>query len=172
MPEQSAPRIDCAHCGQTGRCKSGKDDSSCAVCIKRARLSAPPSRLWLWWHPEKPDQSAVKATSTPVATTGLVCSVCGGVGRAEPKTLRFLNLFLPWFASCFVALLLILLLVLALKSSDHFQAFLTFAGTAIGSVTGYRRPFPRRSVIQANICARILPRPRPFAGLSVYAMSQ
>ena len=93
--------------------QSAKDKSSCAVCIKRAGLP--------------PEQVAM----------GLVCSVCGGVGKAEPKTLRFLNLFLPFFAAGFVGLLLIWLMVLALRASPNFHDFLTFAGTAIGSVTGY-----------------------------------
>jgi hypothetical protein len=58
----------------------------------------------------------------------------------EPKTLKFVNQFLPWFAAGFVAVLLLWLLILALwpnHDDNHFQGFLTFAGTAIGSVTGY-----------------------------------
>jgi hypothetical protein len=66
-----------------------------------------------------------------------VCSVCGGVGTAEPKTLRFLNSFLPYFAAGFVTLLLLSLLILAFRDGSYFHDFLTFAGTAIGSVTGY-----------------------------------
>lgn len=66
-----------------------------------------------------------------------VCSVCGGVGTAEPKTLKFLNNFLPYFAAGFVLLLLLTLLTLAFCDGPYFHEFLTFAGTAIGSVTGY-----------------------------------
>ena len=116
MPEmQSAQRLDCAHCEKTGTCQS-KDGGSCAKCIKMARLSAP-------GETEK----------------GLICSVCGGVGTAEPKTLRFLNMFLPIFSAVFVGLLLIWMLVLAVWVQDKsiFHDFVVFAGTAIGSVTGY-----------------------------------
>jgi len=113
MPDvQTAQRLECAHCEKTGTCRSGTDGSSCAVCIKWAKLPAQ-------------------------AVTGVVCSVCGGVGAAEPKTLKFLNRFLPIFAAGFVAILLLSLLVLALSAKNEFHEFLTFAGTAIGSVTGY-----------------------------------
>ena|SRR5271157_333335 len=134
MPNvETAQRLDCAHCETKGTCASGTEKSSCAVCIQRAKLNAPPSRWWLWWHLSAP----AKSPTAEKPPTGLPCSVCGGVGKAEPKTLRFLNLFLPFFAAGFVALLLIWLLVLALVKSDSFQSFLTFAGTATGSVTGY-----------------------------------
>jgi hypothetical protein len=113
MPDvQMAARLECAHCVQTGTCRSGTDGSSCAVCIKRAKVPAQ-------------------------AVTGLVCSVCGGVGFAEPKTLMLLNRFVPFFAAGFVAVLLIWLLALAFRGDNTFHDFLTFAGTAIGSVTGY-----------------------------------
>ena len=113
MPDvQPAQRLECAHCEKTGTCRSGTDGSSCGVCIKSAKLPAQ-------------------------AATGLVCSVCGGIGMAEPKTLKFLNRFLPMFAAGFVGVLLLWLLILAVAGHQSFHDFLTFAGTAIGSVTGY-----------------------------------
>lgn len=112
---ESVKRLDCMHCKQSGVCTSGTEGSSCASCLKAARFRPPLD-----------------------AATGLVCSVCGGVGKAEPKTLRFLNRFQPIFAAVFVAVLLVWLLVLAfVPNGTYFQQFLTFAGTAIGSVTGY-----------------------------------
>lgn len=106
-------RLDCAHCEKTGTCRSGPDGASCAVCVRSARIS---------------QQSAI----------GLVCSICRGIGTAEPDTLKLLNMFVPIFAAAFVGLLLLLIAFFAwLRDGQFFQPFLTFAATAVGSVTGY-----------------------------------
>lgn len=103
--------VKCAHCAGTGTCKNGENDKSCLVCIKEQK---------------------VKVTDS---TSGLVCSVCHGVGITEPKSARLHNRIVPVLAMMIVYVALFLVMVLSTK--EHFSEVLAFAATLIGSVTGY-----------------------------------
>lgn len=103
--------VTCAHCSGTGTCKNGENGTSCLVCKKEQK---------------------VKATDS---TSGLVCSVCSGVGITEPKSLRLHNRIVPVLAMLIVYVALALVMILSTK--EHFSEVLAFAATLIGSVTGY-----------------------------------
>lgn len=103
--------IKCAHCSGTGTCKNGEKETSCFACKKESKL---------------------KNNET---TTGLVCSVCLGLGMAEPKSLRIQNRLVPMLALLLVYFALVLIAVFA--SKDNFPEILAFASTLIGSITGY-----------------------------------
>lgn len=68
---------------------------------------------------------------------GLVCSVCKGAGSVDPFSLKLQNRFLPFFAMGFVVLLLIFLAVSLFVGQANFEKIIGFAGTLIGSITGY-----------------------------------
>lgn len=109
--EKSKPqRLDCAHCGSTGTCNNGPDGSSCAVCIKKHKIE---------------NQSS----------EGLVCSVCGGIGTAEPFTDKLHSRVVPALALLIVYVALYLIFMFG--SKENFNEILAFASTLIGSVTGY-----------------------------------
>lgn len=112
--DNPAPKLDrvlCAHCSSSGSCHSGKDASSCAVCIKDAGFKDDAPRY------------------------GLVCSVCDGSGVAEPPmdgvqaigvvialSLSFAAMFLVWKS---------------LDSKESLDNILPFAAGVIGSITGF-----------------------------------
>ncbi len=134
MPQEdisSVYRLGCAHCGKSGTCKSGPSGSSCAVCVNSAeqmRVRHPFITTLMG------RESAPKSSSVMV---GLVCSVCQGTGTTEPKTLKFLNRFLPIFSASFVLVLVVLLIIFAFAAEKYFPSVLAFVSTAVGSVTGY-----------------------------------
>jgi hypothetical protein len=108
-----AERNRCGHCGGCGTCKNDRG-SSCAACIKRLKLDPPESGF-----------------------CGLPCSVCWGSGTVEPTSLKFQNRFVPILASVFVCLAFGAILVFGLGKNEHFGEVLAFAGTLIGSITGF-----------------------------------
>jgi hypothetical protein len=63
--------------------------------------------------------------------------VCDGRGSVEPFSLKLQNRFLPFFAMGFVFLLLVFLAGALFKDMEHFDKIIGFAGTLIGSITGY-----------------------------------
>ena len=105
----------CAHCDGTGTCKNGVDETSCMVCVKKAKLKI-----------EGADKNA---------TTGLVCSVCGGHGISEPYSSRLQNRIVPLLA--IIIVYIALLIIWSHAKEEHFNQLLAFASTLIGSVTGY-----------------------------------
>ena len=103
----------CKHCGETGICKSGKEESSCFACVKN--------------HELKTNREYV----------GLACGTCGGLGLAEPVTERMNKRIKPLLAMGIVFLVLIFTFALAAVNNQHFNEFLAFSGTLIGSITAY-----------------------------------
>lgn len=104
-------RNQCGHCNGGGTCKSNAGNS-CAVCIQKYKLISEESPC------------------------GLPCSVCKGVGSLEPTSLKFHNRFVPILALAFVGLAFVTIFVFGLYS-NHLDKILPFAGTLIGSITGY-----------------------------------
>jgi hypothetical protein len=100
----------CAHCQASGTCRNGEEHQSCAFCIKKAQVKGDSSK-------------------------GLVCSVCKGLGVAEPQTLLIRNRITPILAWVIVSITLLLIFYLAEK--ENFHEVLAFTATLIGSVTGY-----------------------------------
>lgn len=112
MSELNSDFVACAHCQGSGTCKNGENESSCSVCAKKQKLTLNKEKL-----------------------TGLVCSVCGGLGALEPKTARIHNRIVPLLAMLIVYFALSM--VLFFYDKEHFNEVLAFAATLIGSVTGY-----------------------------------
>jgi hypothetical protein len=113
-----ADRVPCAHCGQTGTCKNGPDGQSCEVCIRRNRP---------FW--------GIFGSRNQGAAVGIVCSVCRGFGTIEPLSVRLHKRIVPLLAMIIVYVALYI--VFAHATEDKFDQILAFAGTLIGSITGY-----------------------------------
>ncbi len=101
----------CAHCKESGTCSTGKSGASCAGCISGHSLKGQEHH-------------------------GLSCGVCGGMGKAEPKTERINKRMAPILAYVMVMLLLMGIAVSS-YTDKHFSEVLAFAGTVIGAITGY-----------------------------------
>lgn len=109
------PREVCKHCGTSGTCTNGSGGDSCAVCAKPGMFR---------------DYSG-----TP---KGLICSVCHGRGSVEPFSLQLQNRFVPFFAGALVtALFGVVVVTLFVEGGQHFDKVIGFAGTMIGTITGY-----------------------------------
>lgn len=105
-------RYQCAHCGSTGTCRNASDGKSCSVCVRQHRL-----------EPEDNDP--------------IVCSVCRGIGSVEPVSLGFQKHFTASLALVFVGLAFVVIFVFGVYVPEHFEKVLVFAGTLIGSITGF-----------------------------------
>ena len=106
------PRFDCAHCKATGTCSNGLDSMACTHCNRKYAKAGGSSK-------------------------GLVCSVCDGRGSVEPFTLKLQNRFVPLFSAVFVLLLLLIIAIAYFTDRKDLDKILGFAGTLIGSITGY-----------------------------------
>jgi len=104
---------ECKHCNQTGTCKTGKDGSSCAACIKSNELKIRDIYF------------------------GLRCGSCGGLGKGEPYTERMNKRIKPILAVSTLSALVISTFVLALGNNPNFSAFLAFASTLSASIVTY-----------------------------------
>ncbi len=112
MESIKANLYPCAHCGGTGTCKNGANESSCSACIKRNELKGK-------------------------EYVGLLCGACGGLGMAEPYTERLNKRTKPLLAMGIVFVMLIIIFVLAFINNPHFTEVLAFATTLIGAIVAY-----------------------------------
>lgn len=112
MHDLKANLYPCAHCSGVGTCRSGHEEQSCAVCVKDSELKG---------------QSFI----------GLPCSVCAGIGQAEPRTERINKRMPALLGFAVVFLLIFFVFVAALTKSEFFSEILAFAGTLIGTVLGF-----------------------------------
>ena len=110
MSTITATLYPCAHCKESGTCSTSNNGLSCAACVADHTLKG--------------------------EHYGLACGVCGGMGKAEPKTERINKRMAPILAYVMVMFLLIGIAVAAYTDS-HFSEVLAFAGTVIGAITGY-----------------------------------
>lgn len=106
----------CAHCKETGTCMNGKDGASCTACIIK-------NEIFMLFRFKK--------------HIGLLCGACGGIGMAEPMTERMNKRTKPFIAITTLIILFALIYTAFFTDSQHFSAILAFAGTLIGSITGY-----------------------------------
>lgn len=103
----------CAHCQQTGTCSNGKDGQSCAYCIK---------------------DNEVKIQSGAI---GIPCSICGGIGSAEPRTER-INKRMGSIIGLIVVMMLIALVIITLIGyNQHLPQVLTFSSTLLGIIFAF-----------------------------------
>lgn len=116
--ETNLDRLPCAHCSQTGTCTNGSEGQSCAVCVRHK------SPFW-----------RIFGAKVSNASIGIICSVCDGIGSVEPFSVRLHKRIVPLLALFIVYIALFLILRLA--TEDDFDQILAFAGTLIGSITGY-----------------------------------
>lgn len=103
---------DCNHCEGKGTCRNGKDQASCAGCIKKNELKGK-------------------------EYMGLLCGSCGGIGKAEPITERMNKRITPVLAIYLICFLLAMIFVAAFLKNEHFAELLAFSSAIIGSVMGY-----------------------------------
>jgi hypothetical protein len=113
--------LDRAHCGGTGTCANGKEQTSCAVCVTRNELS-----------PGFFDSLFLK----PKVYTGLLCGTCGGIGKTDTLTHRMNYRTAPLLAIILIGGCFVLIFIVLIRDV-HFSEILTFCGTLIGSVVGY-----------------------------------
>ena len=110
--------VTCKHCEETGTCTNGSNGDSCTRCIA----------YWIQYVQNYKPKEVEK---------GLVCSVCWGKGVTEPTSSKWQNRFTPILAMVFVLLAFLLVFVFGLFKIPDFDKVLVFAGTLIGSITGY-----------------------------------
>lgn len=110
--------VTCKHCVETGTCTNGHDGGSCTRCIA-------------YWKQYVQDYTPKEDDK------GLVCSVCWGKGVTEPTSSKWQNRFTPILAMVFVLLAFLLVFIFGLFKIPDFDKVLVFAGTLIGSITGY-----------------------------------
>lgn len=108
---------NCAHCNNTGVCKSGENGSSCYVCAKKNEL-----RLWLF---------------KPKTYYGLACGTCGGLGKTDTLTHRMNNRTQPLIAWLMVCLCFLLVAIFGITDSKNFTAVLTLCSTILGGIIAY-----------------------------------
>lgn len=102
----------CSHCHGSGTCSNGRENHSCSACIKENELKGKEH-------------------------IGLPCSVCGGIGQAEPRTER-INKRMPAILGFIVILLLIISsMTSAITNSPHSNEILAFSGPLIGTILGF-----------------------------------
>jgi hypothetical protein len=106
----------CQHCGTLGTCTTGNNGHSCARC----------KAVWVKEFGIDPGKEY----------KGLVCSVCRGRGIAESHRVKWEYRFPAVLALIFVFLTFMLLYFRQRIGIDPGLA-LTFAGTLIGSITGF-----------------------------------
>ncbi len=121
-------RYPCAHCSTSGTCKTANDGKSCAACVRKNGLQA--------------DNYGGSACNDAI-----VCSVCRGIGSVEPVSLGFQKHFTSSLALVFVGLAFTIIIIFGVMGDQfiHFETVLAFAGTLIGSITGFYFGGARRS---------------------------
>ena len=102
----------CAHCSETGTCSTGSEGKSCSVCV---------------------DASDIDGKDH----FGIVCAVCNGIGKAEPKTERMNKRIKPILAISIIYTLIAAIFISAMFKSEYFSEILAFSGTLLGSVIAY-----------------------------------
>ena len=110
MKDLKSNLYPCAHCKETGTCANGIDGHSCALCVKRSDFK-------------------VKQE-----LEGLPCSVCRGLGIAEPST-ELMHKRTPVIIAVILPTLLFSLIFIAIIiKSEYFTQILTFASTLLGMI--------------------------------------
>jgi hypothetical protein len=66
---------------------------------------------------------------------GMPCSICKGRSTIEPTSLKIQNRLVPTLAVLFV--LIAFYFIYFFHKTEHFDKVLVFAGTLIGSITGF-----------------------------------
>ena len=102
----------CAHCKESGTCSTGSEGNSCNLCIKQNELKGKEH-------------------------TGLACSVCRGLGKAEPLTERMNKRIKPLLSIIIVIPLLVIVAAAMFLNSQYFNEILAFASALIGTVIGF-----------------------------------
>lgn len=114
FPDNLPTRIPCGHCQQSGTCTNGSGRHSCEACVRY-----------------REGEQGVKYEDR----MGMPCSVCKGRSTIEPTSLKIQNRLVPSLAVLFV--LVAFYLIYFFHQTEHFDKVLVFAGTLIGSITGY-----------------------------------
>src|SRR5690554_3100965 len=106
----------CNHCKETGTCTNGNNDSSCLSCLKKNTVYP--------WERKKHSR-------------GIICGVCGGLGKTELMTARMNERTKPMLALWGLVVLPLLILFSLIYKSDLSGTVVTLAGTLMGSIVTY-----------------------------------
>ena len=114
---QVAPAFEgwrlCGHCAGHGICNSNQNGASCFACAKAAKV---------------PDPQGVNH--------GLPCSICSGHGCGAPSEVK-INRLIGAAVTILLCILIFAVVFYAFCFPDKFDSVLTFAGTILGSITGF-----------------------------------
>lgn len=103
----------CGHCAGHGTCNTSQNSSSCFVCAKLAGV---------------PDPQAMNF--------GLPCSICNGHGCGAPSEVK-INRLVGATVTVLLCVLVFAVIFVSFNKPDNFDQVLTFAGTILGSITGF-----------------------------------
>lgn len=106
----------CNHCTESGTCTNGHNGSSCLSCLKKNTVH--------FWERKK-------------YSHGIICGVCGGLGRAELMTARMNERTKPMLAIWGLTILPLLIVFSLIYKSDLSGTVVTLAGTLMGSIITY-----------------------------------
>lgn len=106
----------CAHCAQSGICKSGAEGASCAVCVRYHQTN-----------------NSLKGR----CHAGLPCGTCGGLGQAEPGTERMTKRWPLILSLAIIWPLFIGIGTAAAFRSEFFTPLLAFSGPIVGGIVGF-----------------------------------
>lgn len=104
----------CGHCMGHGTCRAGRNGNSCYSCNKNADEGDPQSERY-----------------------GLPCSICSGHGCSAPNEVKTNKLMGAWVTIICSGGAFLAVLLSGFFFSEHLDKILTFAGTIIGSITGF-----------------------------------
>ena len=115
----------CPHCGATGTCRNGKDEMSCATCVRYFLNPNPATK-----RDKEADQQALELK------TVTKCSVCIGRGFTEGMTYKVRSYFPFVFAVLFIGI--DFLSIWHLKDGDDKlkSSLMTLIGTIVGFYFG------------------------------------
>jgi len=128
-PAPHAPDVlqarSCPHCGATGTCRNGKNQTSCVTCVRYyLNLKAPTIQ----------DKAAdEKALTLEIVTK---CSVCVGRGFTEGLTYKIRSYFPFAFAVLFIAISFLAIWHLPATEDKLKTSLMTLVSTIVGFYFG------------------------------------
>lgn len=103
--------VPCAHCSETGTCRTGDNGSTCLKCVKLNEVKG-------------------------ALHYGLSCGCCGGLGKAEIMSDRDNKRLKPVISVLTVVFMAILLYASFVTQSQHFMLILYLFAALIAGILG------------------------------------
>lgn len=116
----------CAHCSETGTCRTGDNNNTCSACLRAHNIKGKNH-------------------------VGLICGVCFGLGSAEPPTEKILRRYQPAsniYALCvclgLLAVTLAMYVIFEKESLKYIMTLLTIIITGILGIKGISHLFSKK----------------------------